>query len=285
MGSGSSRGNPHRSAPERDTGRERPYTSRMSREPRSPFWSGVLSPLLAAALGAAVYVGLTRLSADPDADYLFRLGMVAFAMLLPPAFALRAAVRTHRSRGLSWTGWVGAGVALASLLLVTVPIGGALRRARQAANLALSGVAAPEFLARDLDGRVHRLSEHRGSVVLVNIWATWCPPCRAEMPELDRLARERGEDGLRVFGISTEDEATQRNFRSSVLSVGYPLLLPGALPAGVMPEIFTETARYPANFLIDRDGLLHPAPSTDQPFAVLEAEVDRFLDSPPAAAL
>ena len=60
----------------------------------------------------------------------------------------------------------------------------------------------------------------------------------------------------------------------------YPLLLPGALDSGVMPDIFVETARYPANFLIDRDGLLYPAPSTDQPFAVLEAEVDRILALP-----
>lgn len=249
----------------------------MTRPSRSPFWAGVLSPVLSAVLGAGVYVGLTRLSSNPDEDYLFRLAAVALAMLLPPVFALRRALQAHRTAGLRWTGWVGASVALLSLGLLAAPIGGAMRRARQAANLALSGVAAPDFVARDLDGRMHRLSDHRGSVVLVNIWATWCPPCRAEMPELDRLARERGEDGLVVFGVSTEDESVQQGFRNDVLSVDYPLLVPGALADGEMPDIFTETARYPANFLIDRDGLLHPAPSTDQPFHVLEAEVDRVL--------
>ena len=100
------------------------------------------------------------------------------------------------------------------------------------------------------------------------------------MPELDRLARERNEAGLVVFGISTEEESVQQGFRNDVLSVDYPLLLPGVLEDGVMPGIFTETARYPANFLIDRDGLLRPAPSTDQPFHVLEAEVDRVLALP-----
>ena len=176
-------------------------------------------------------------------------------------------------------GWVGATVALLSLGLVAAPIGGAVRRARQAANLALAGVPAPDFLAADLDGNRHRLSDHAGSVVLVNIWATWCPPCRAEMPELDRLAKERADQGFQVFGISTEDEEVQQTFRRDMVQVDYPLLLPEALEDGFVPDIFTQTARYPANFLIDREGLLHPAPSTDQPFSVLEAEVDRLLDS------
>ena len=254
----------------------------MTRPHRSPFWPGVLSPLLAAVLGRATYLLLTRLSSDPDGDYLFRLGAVALAMLLPPAFALRRAFLAQRAGALSRSGRVGAAVALLSLGLLAAPIGGGLRRARQAANLALSGVPAPEVVARDLDGELHRLSGYRGQVVLVNIWATWCPPCRAEMPELDRLARERRSEGLRVFGISTEDEATQRNFETEVLSVDYPLLLPGAYADEVMPELFTETARYPANFLIDREGLLHPAPSTDQPFHALEAEVDRVLALPGA---
>ena len=252
----------------------------MTTKARSPFWTGILSPVLAAVLGAGVYIGLTRLSADPDQDYLFRLGAVALAMLVPPVFALWRAAQAYRAGGLRWTGWVGTAVAILSLGLLVAPIGGAARRARQAANLALAGVAAPEFVAQDLDGTVHRLSDHRGSVVLVNIWATWCPPCRAEMPELDRLAEERRDEGLVVFGISTEEEAIQQGFQSDVLSVDYPLLLPGVLPDGVMPDIFTQTARYPANFLVDREGLLHPAPSTDQPFQVLEAEVDRVLARP-----
>ena len=250
--------------------------------PPSPFWSGVLAPVLSGLLGAGAYRGLTRLSADPDADYLLRLGAVALVMLLPPAFALRRAWLGYRAGGLRWRGWLGASVALLAIGLVALPIRGAVRRARQAANLALSGTPAPDFLARDLDGGIHRLSDHRGSVVLVNIWATWCPPCRAEMPELDRLAGERAAEGFFVYGISTEEEAIQQDFRSQVLSVDYPLLLPGSLEGELIPDIYLETARYPANFLIDRDGLLHPAPSTDQPFAVLEAEVDRLLALPAA---
>ncbi len=249
----------------------------MTKPAPSPLWPGLAAPLLSAALGAATYLGLTRLSPDPDQDFLLRLSVVAAVMLAPPVWALRRFVLARRAGTLTGGGWVGAGVALLSLGLVAAPIGGAVRRARQAANLALEGVPAPEFRAADLDGNVHRLSDHAGSVVLVNIWATWCPPCRAEMPELDRLAKERADQGFAVFGVSTEDAETQQKFRREMVSVDYPLLLPDALEDGVMPEIFSETARYPANFLIDRDGLLHPAPSTDQPFSALEAAVDRLL--------
>lgn len=250
-----------------------------SSPPGFSVWLGLSAPVFSAALGAATYRGLTRLSANPDEDFLFRLTAVAVVMLLPPAYALRRAFLARRAGTLTGAGTLGAAVALLAVGLTVVPVNAALRRARQAENLALSGVAAPDFVARDLDGEVHRLSDYRGSVVLVNLWATWCPPCRAEMPELDRLAQERQGDGFFVFGVSTEDEATQRAFRENEVAVGYPLLLPGADAGegGGMPAIFTETVRYPANLLIDREGLLHPAPSTDRPFADLEAAVESLL--------
>ncbi len=254
----------------------------MKPPPRSPFLPGLLAPLLSAGIGAALYRVLTRLSDNPDGDWMFRLTVVTVGMLIPPGIALLMAVRDWRARRrLSVPGWIGALVAVLALGLAVLPIRGGMRRARQAANLALAGVPAPDFRALDLDGNIHQLSEHRGSVALVNVWATWCPPCRAEMPELDRLAAEQADRGLVVFGISTEDEAVQRAFQDESVPVDYPLLLPGApLEGGVMPPVFLETARYPANFLIDRDGLLHPAPSADQPFRALEDAVERLLETP-----
>ena len=244
---------------------------------RSIVWLGLLSPLASVVLGAGTYLGLTRLSTNPDSDYLLRLGVVALVMLIPPVFALRAFRRRWRADSARAADLVGGATAILALGLVFFPINGAIRRARQAANLALSGVPAPELVARDLDGTVHRLSDHRGSVVLVNIWATWCPPCRAEMPALDRLVAERAEKGLIVFGISTEDESVQQEFRREVLRVDYPLLVPGSFDGEVIPDVFSQTARYPANFLVDREGLLHPAPSTDQPFSALESAVESLL--------
>ncbi len=55
---------------------------------------------------------------------------------------------------------------------------------------------------KDIQGRYVRLSNYRGKVVLVNFWATWCPPCRAEIPDLIRLQREYGNRGLQVIGVT-----------------------------------------------------------------------------------
>ncbi len=80
---------------------------------------------------------------------------------------------------------------------------------------------APQFELRDINGRIVRLSNYRGKVVLINFWATWCPPCRAEMPDLVRLQREHGKEGLQIIGITypPERKARVRRFaRSSKLT-------------------------------------------------------------------
>jgi len=124
----------------------------------------------------------------------------------------------------------------------------------------------------DIDGKAQRLSDHKGQVVLVNIWATWCGPCRAEMPNLDHLYQEEKNNGLAVFGISNEDASLQQSFRQMV-PVTYPLLTMG----GQVPNLYRDIARYPATFLIDRQGQLQPAPGPDRPFAELQATVERLL--------
>src|SRR4029079_6303779 len=69
---------------------------------------------------------------------------------------------------------------------------------------------APQLTLTDLNGRTVRLSDYHGKVVLINFWATWCPPCRAEMPDLVKLQREHGKEGLQIIGITYPPEKKTR---------------------------------------------------------------------------
>lgn len=89
------------------------------------------------------------------------------------------------------------------------------------------------------------LAEHRGRVVLVNYWATWCPPCRREMPDLDRLAKERGDDGLVVLHLSQEPTETIESWLDE-----NPMSTLQGRPSG--PQL--PTPALPTSYVIDRQG-------------------------------
>lgn len=84
---------------------------------------------------------------------------------------------------------------------------------------------APDFVLNDLDGNQHRLSDYRGRVIIVNFWATWCPPCRAEMPSMQRAWEQLEKEGILMLGIDVgEDEDTIFQFTASY-PVEFPLLM------------------------------------------------------------
>ena len=234
--------------------------------------AGILSPLAALVLYALVYSILTRTSADLEKDWLFRLSLSTLAMSLPFLATLAFAIKDRRRRALSSSGKIGLAIAILSLGLAWKPVSDGISRWKQSRNLALRDVAAPPFETLDLLGKSQRLEDHKGEVVLVNIWATWCGPCRAEMPKLDQLYQQRKHQGFIVFGVSDEEVDVQRKYVEQV-PVTYPLLT----LRGEVPNIYRDIARYPAIFLIDRQGRLQPAPSPDQPFERVEGAVDVLL--------
>jgi thiol-disulfide isomerase/thioredoxin len=235
---------------------------------------GILSPVLALIIYALVYGTLTRFSADLERDWLFRLSVSTFAMTIPFLATVVLAMRDRRRRTLSLSGKIGLILATLSLGLAWGPLSDGLRRSKQTKNMALHDVAAPLFDTADIFGNTQRLSDHVGKVVVVNIWATWCGPCRNEMPKLDHLYRERKDKGLVVFGLSEEDVSVQQKYIQQV-PVSYPLLT----LKGKVPNLYRDIARYPAIFLIDRSGRLQAAPGPDQPFEKLEVAVDTLLNN------
>lgn len=104
---------------------------------------------------------------------------------------------------------------------------------------------------KDINGRQIRLSRYRGKVVLLNFWATWCPPCRAEIPDLVRLQREYRGDGLRVIGVTYPPQKLSevRQFvRKS--KINYPI----ALGTRETKLRFTLNETMPMTIVIGRDG-------------------------------
>ena len=235
---------------------------------------GILSPLAAILLHVFVYGILTRFSSDREKDWLFRLSLSTLVMTVPFFVTLSLAIKDRRGHALSLSAKIGLVLAILSLGLAWHPVSDGITRSKQSRNLAMHDVAAPPFDTIDILGKTQRLADHKGNVVLVNIWATWCAPCRNEMPKLDRLYQQRKQQGFIVFGLSDEGVDQQRKFVEQV-PVSYPLLT----LTGEVPSLYRDIARYPAIFLIDRQGRLQPAPGPEQPFEKVEAAVEALLKS------
>jgi thiol-disulfide isomerase/thioredoxin len=112
-------------------------------------------------------------------------------------------------------------------------------------------VARADFTLNDLTGKPYKLSDLRGKIVLVNFWATWCPPCRREMPDLDKLNARFAPQGLVVLSISDEDQAKVAPFISSSGYRPVVLLDPGDV---VQKQFHIEGI--PKTYLFDRSGKL-----------------------------
>lgn len=238
------------------------------------FVCGVLSPFAGVFLYVAVYSTLTSLSSNLENDWLRRLTLSIFAMVIPSLLTFVLAATQWRKKAFTVPSVIGVVIATLALGFATKPVNDGILRSRQEKNMAMHDVAAPTFETPDISGTVERLSDQKGKVVLINRWATWCAPCRNEMPKLDQLYRARKSQGFVVFGLSDEDTARQGKFLSQV-SVSYPLL---TMTNGV-PNFYRDIARYPAIFLVDRQGHLQTAPGPDEPFSKIETTVDTLLNA------
>jgi peroxiredoxin len=146
-----------------------------------------------------------------------------------------------------WT--IGIGIAMALVFGTALVI-----KIRPQIDLIGAGSAAPEFRAKDLaTGRQVTLADYRGKVVLLNLWATWCEPCRVEMPSMERLYRRMGGPDFRVVAVSIDEEGD-----SVVTAFARELGLTFDIlhdQTAAMKQIYQATG-VPESWVISRDGVI-----------------------------
>jgi len=111
---------------------------------------------------------------------------------------------------------------------------------------------APDFTLKSLGGENIKLSELRGTVVLLNFWASWCGPCRTEMPLLDDLYQQYRDYGFTVLGVNLDENREQADRLLDKLPVTFPILFD---PQNGTSETYTVDAM-PTTVLIDRNGVI-----------------------------
>lgn len=109
---------------------------------------------------------------------------------------------------------------------------------------------AADFTLRALDGKLHRLSEYRGQVVFLNFWATWCPPCRAEIPSMERLNEVLGNKGLVMLAVNIDEDVKDLEAFVKENPHNFTVLSDADTTVQKLYQVF----KFPETFVIDQKG-------------------------------
>jgi peroxiredoxin len=163
---------------------------------------------------------------------------------------------------------------IVALCLLGLYIAGRSRAQKPKATA--SGNLAPDFTVTDIDGKKLKLSDYRGKVVLLDFWATWCAPCRAEIPHFVEMQQKYGSQGLQVLGISMDDDAKPVREFAREYKMNYPI----AVGDDKLAESFGGVLGLPVNFIIDRDGRIVKKFIGATEVSTFDKEVEALLAQP-----
>ena len=146
---------------------------------------------------------------------------------------------------------------------------------RAASSALAADEPAPDFELDRMNGDTFHLGAHRGEVVVVNFWATWCPPCREEIPGFVELQKEYEDDGLTIVGVSMDDGgfSTVRPFADE-MDINYPLVMDD----GNVGRAYGPVRALPSTFVVGPDGMIQHVRSGYLPEAQLRAWIKPLLD-------
>ena len=155
--------------------------------------------------------------------------------------------------------WVIAAAAIAALVYTLVPglpaPGELVSTTSAAAAEACGANAKPanlDFTVKDMNGQSVALSSFKGKVIVLDFWATWCPPCKAEIPGFVELQKEYGEKGLQIVGVSVDDTVDKLSPFAAEFKMNYPVLV--GLDRDDLQDAYGPMWGIPTTFLINRDG-------------------------------
>jgi peroxiredoxin len=177
-------------------------------------------------------------------------------------------------------------VALTVAVLAMLASGKYLDKSRKHGGIVMvgdvKGVTAPDFNLFTLDGQKVKLSDYRGKAVLLNFWATWCPPCKVEMPWFVDLQKQYARDGLVVLGVAMDDsEPAQIAKFASELGVNYTVLL----GTDKVSDDYGDVQYLPTTFFIGRNGAIVDKLTGLLDRKDIEADVKKTLATDPGSPL
>ena len=150
------------------------------------------------------------------------------------------------------------------------------RRKAQKPKASASGSLAPDFNLTAIDGKKLSLADYKGKVILLDFWATWCTPCRAEIPHFVEMQEKYGPQGFQVVGISMDDDAKPVREFAREYKMNYPI----AVGDDKLAESFGGVLGLPVNFIIDREGRIRSKYLGATDVSVFDKEVGDLLAQP-----
>jgi cytochrome c biogenesis protein CcmG/thiol:disulfide interchange protein DsbE len=137
------------------------------------------------------------------------------------------------------------------------------------------GQPAPDFKLKTFAREDISLADLKGQVIVINLWATWCVPCKAEMPMMDAYFRANRDKGLRIFGVQTEDSVAPFRLKEVAKALSYPLTLQ------FRSNAYPQLEGVPTTYIIDRKGVVRYAKANAFSHQSFDAEIRPLLAEAP----
>ncbi|ASS75075.1 hypothetical protein CIG75_08845 [Tumebacillus algifaecis] len=138
------------------------------------------------------------------------------------------------------------------------------------------GHTAPDFTLETLDGKEVSLSDYRGKVVMINVWASWCEPCRNEMPAIEKAYETYQDQGLVVLGVNLKEKRVPIQGFADTYDLTFPILLDVEGHVGM--DLY-KVKPIPTTFFVDRDGVLRHRAELPMSFSYIESIAKPLLEA------